>query len=202
MKLVALMARHGETEENAKGIFRSRSNPPLDANGIKQAHEAARFMGKFPISLILASPLDRSQHTAKIAAKYLGAKVETDGRLLGWDVGILTGKKKTKATEAYRDWYVAHPDKVIPKGESIHQGEERFDSILKDALSYSASGHIPLLETHGSGIKFAQTVLTGKRSLSGDSSLVEPGGVVGIYSHNDKFELRPLFRRARTGESS
>jgi len=193
------MPRHGETEENAKGVFRSLSNPPLDKKGIRQANEAGRFLKRFKITLIVASPLKRSQQTAKVAADYLHSPVETDGRLRGWNVGILIGAKRTQATEAYRDWYVAHPDKVIPKGESINQGEERFGGVLQEAIAYGDNG-LALLETHGSGIKFAKSILTGKRTNKGDAELVQPGGIVAIYRDDKSFVLKPIFRASKARE--
>lgn len=198
MKLVALMARHGETEENAKGVFRSWSDPPLDSKGIRQANEAGRILKRYKVHLIVASPLQRSQKTAQIASQYVKAPVEQDSRLRGWNVGILTGKKRTQATETVRDWYVSHPDKVIPKGESINQGEERFSGVLNEALAYGESGKLPLLETHGSGMKFAQSILTGKRDSKGDSALVEPGGIAAVYKQRDGFIIKPIFRASKS----
>ncbi len=63
MKVIFI--RHGESEDNAKGIHQS-SEGGLSEHGKAQAAYVARSLRRFPIENILASPFKRTQETAEI----------------------------------------------------------------------------------------------------------------------------------------
>lgn len=187
-------ARHGQTQANIQKIFRSRLDVPLDPKGEEEAHQAAEWLKeRFPVDHIVTSPMQRAQATAAIYGQHLGIKPQVDGRLAPWDAGMLTGKERNAYTERVRDFYIQHPDRVIPGGESILQSEARMRDLLN--VLPRVQGRV-LLVTHGSGIKAADSVLSGKREPTGDSALVEPGGIVGIYQTGKGMALKPLFREA------
>src|SRR5579862_7074667 len=94
MPLHLLVLRHGSTAFNDAGVFIGQQDIPLDDDGRKQAQEAAEFLKQFPIKLIVASPLSRTQETAQIVGQALNLKPETDDRLVPWAVGFMTGQPK------------------------------------------------------------------------------------------------------------
>lgn len=188
------LARHGQTQANIQNIFRSRLDVPLDPKGEEEAHQAAQWLKeRFPVNHIVTSPMQRAQATAAIYGQHLGLQPQVDGRLAPWDAGMLTGRERTPYSERVRDFYIQHPDRPIPGGESIEQSEARMRDLL--SVLPRVQGRV-LLVTHGSGIKAADTVLSGKREPTGDSALVEPGGIVGIYHTGKGMALKPLFREA------
>jgi len=188
------LARHGQTQANIQNIFRSRLDVPLDPKGEEEAHQAAQWLKeRFPVNHIVTSPMERAQATAAIYGQHLGLQPQVDGRLAPWNAGKLTGMERTPYSERVRDFYIQHPDRPIPGGESIEQSEARMRDLL--SVLPRVQGRV-LLVTHGSGIKAADTVLSGKREPTGDSALVEPGGIVGIYHTGKGFGLKPLFREA------
>jgi len=188
------LARHGQTQANIQNIFRSRLDVPLDPKGEEEAHQAAQWLKeRFPVNHIVTSPMQRAQATAAIYGQHLGLQPQVDGRLAPWNAGKLTGMERTPYSERVRDFYIQHPDRPIPGGESIEQSEARMRDLL--SVLPRVQGRV-LLVTHGSGIKAADTVLSGKREPTGDSALVEPGGIVGIYQTGKGFGLKPLFREA------
>src|SRR3989338_7015339 len=74
---IIYFVRHGETENNAKGI-RQGPEGHLSAKGREQALETAK---RFPKrkgrpQVIIASPYQRTEETAKIIAKELGMKIK------------------------------------------------------------------------------------------------------------------------------
>ena len=186
-----LMVRHGETRSNQQRIFHSILNDPLDDAGVKQAGEAAEFCAHFPVALVVASPLDRASATGQAIAQRLGVPLEHDSNLLPWNVGKLTGKVQTEDLKAIRDHYIQHPEETIPGGESLEAREERFRDILKRVGSFAQSGRLAVLVTHASGLMAVNNILSGKDD---DSSIVQPGGVAGIFQNGQSHELRPMFR--------
>jgi broad specificity phosphatase PhoE len=64
------MTRHGETEENKKGILMGHHHGKLSALGIKQAQLVAERLRDEHIDYIYSSDLNRSANTAKAIAAY------------------------------------------------------------------------------------------------------------------------------------
>ncbi|MBN1522375.1 MAG: histidine phosphatase family protein, partial [Candidatus Aureabacteria bacterium] len=58
------LIRHGQTDWNAKEIFRGREDIPLDATGIQQAKATAERVSGCPIKVIYTSPLKRAMETS------------------------------------------------------------------------------------------------------------------------------------------
>jgi len=94
--------RHGESEANAKGLFAGqRENSPLTQHGLEQAREAAEELQLITIDIIITSELKRALRTAEEVAVAIGfdaKKIETDKRLLEYDMGALTGTPLRKLT--------------------------------------------------------------------------------------------------------
>lgn len=199
-RLVALLARHGRTQGNQAHIFRSRMDFPLDSEGEQDAQELGQHVAAhYPVKLIVSSPMARAEKTAQIVAQHTGSQVERDGRLLPWHAGLLTGKKRTAQSEKVRDFYVQNPQSAIPGGESIADSEHRFKGVLEAAVRHGAKGNLVLLSTHGSGLKAAETLITGKRTPTGDAAMIEPGGLAGVYHNEQGLSMRPLFKQG-TGQ--
>lgn len=176
-------------------------NFPLDATGEKDAQELGTHIAQhYPVSLIVTSPMERAVKTAQIVAQHIGSPVEKDGRLLPWHAGLLTGKPRNPQSEAVRDFYVQHADTPVPGGESISHSEQRMKGILEAAMKHGASGKLPLLVTHGSGLKAAETLIRGRRTPTGDAAMVEPGGLAGVFRGEKGLEIRPLFKGGSDGQ--
>jgi bisphosphoglycerate-dependent phosphoglycerate mutase len=53
--------RHGATDWNRQGRFQGRTDNPLNADGLAQAHDAASLLQKAGITRIVSSPLVRAE---------------------------------------------------------------------------------------------------------------------------------------------
>lgn len=85
------IARHGETAWNLENRVSGRTDVPLTERGREQARALARnAMGK-GIEVILASPLQRAQETARAVSDAIGVPILTDGRLVELNFGIFEG---------------------------------------------------------------------------------------------------------------
>jgi broad specificity phosphatase PhoE len=120
------LARHGETEWNRDQRFQGQLDSPLTRRGLEQA----RRMGETLVRrireragwTIIASPLGRALHTARIIAGILGiaeASIETDSRLAEVDFGSWAGlghedieacSPGTLDGATQYDWFFRAPD--------------------------------------------------------------------------------------------
>ena len=132
-----LLVRHGATtmNENPKR-FRGMDDPPLNEDGVKQAHEAAERVGKYPLHHIYHSALKRTARTAQIISKHTDAQTTPTKALDPWDYGELTGKEITperlKEMKSYQD----APQMKTPGGESYEDFYKRFAGGLKSAKDF------------------------------------------------------------------
>lgn len=114
------LARHGQTAFNAEGRMQGRLDSPLTALGQAQA----RAMGETLAGLIgdpggwrlIASPLGRTQATARAIGARLGLVPEIEHRLIEvsfgrWD-GRLRAELAAENPDAFRqsDWQFSAPD--------------------------------------------------------------------------------------------
>ena len=89
--------RHGESEANITGLFAGQKNDaPLSKLGVEQARKAGEEFKQTGVNVnsIITSKLKRAYQTAEEMAKAVGFnlnKIETDDRLLEYDMGSLTG---------------------------------------------------------------------------------------------------------------
>jgi len=89
-----LLARHGRTEANARGVLLGREDPPLDETGEAQAAALAGALGSGRFGQVVAvvsSPLRRTMRTAEHIAAVAGVGVQIDERLIELDYGEFEG---------------------------------------------------------------------------------------------------------------
>jgi probable phosphoglycerate mutase len=89
------LARHGQDQDNVKGILNGHRDEPLTELGESQAQELAQKIKAANIKFdkIYSSPLIRTSQTAKIIADALSMdKPEPMPLLIERDFGIMTGK--------------------------------------------------------------------------------------------------------------
>ncbi len=85
--------RHGESAGNVKPVYQGEvPGTDLTARGKKQAKEAGEYLQTQDVARVYASPLNRTQQTAKIIAKQTGADIAVDERLREVKFGEYEGK--------------------------------------------------------------------------------------------------------------
>jgi probable phosphoglycerate mutase len=193
-KLIAILQRHGSTLLNENNSFRSRMDPPLDDEGVKQAERAAGDIKRegLEVKKVISSPLLRAVQTADIMADELDLDVEQDRGLISWDLGFLSGKDKDEYGDVL-DYFVDNPTKKVPEGESLDDLENRTFEFFKAALK---EDELTIYVSHTSNIITVENLIRGNhdgRPESGETS-VEPGGAVGVYVDGDgKYTTDILF---------
>lgn len=89
------LTRHGQNEDNEKGILNGHRDKPLTELGLKQAKEIASIIktSKINITKVFSSPLSRAYETAEIIAIELKLpSPEVLELLIERDFGSMTGK--------------------------------------------------------------------------------------------------------------
>lgn len=94
------LLRHGQTAENAVGVFQGQRPGTLTARGVWQAVAARAEVARLPFEAVLCSDLDRTVRTAGIVLNCQPGSASTpDGRPIAYtpllrerDMGRLTGR--------------------------------------------------------------------------------------------------------------
>lgn len=171
------LIRHGQDEDNARGILNGHRNKPLTKLGIRQAREAAEKLKNKKIEVIVSSPLRRAKQTAGIIAKSLGIKkIYLEADLREREFGILTGKP-VKEIPLYADAYIRINKSVYftrGKGvESFPATLKRAKNILKN-IKKAHVGKNLLIVNHGD---LCCMMLTGERRISWKKGLEKWDGI-------------------------
>ncbi len=138
------IARHGETNDNAKSIIQL---PPsvLSNTGEQQATQLAQRLTTMNITHILASDYERAKQTALKVAELTGVKVEFNANLREQNFGDLRGQAyKALDTNPFNKGYQP------PNGENWAVFSERI-AIAWQQITQQASalqGNL-LIVTHG-----------------------------------------------------
>lgn len=189
--ILCLVVRHGQTTLNREGRFRGTANPPLDATGIKQAHEVAKLLDAIEISHIFSSDKQRATLTADIIAKGGGIKVHKTENLRALNVGDYSGQLRTPEAEAEVAAFADKPDVPFPGGESINQFRGRIQPCLQEACEIALECGAPTVVVGHSSIVHE----TGNW-LYGDHKciLVEPGGMAAIYVKDGQLAADAIYK--------
>lgn len=175
-----LLARHGETADNALSKFQGFRDPPLNERGRRQAADLAETLANLapgddalalgvcraghhgvrgpvgPVGVIWASPYARARETAEIVGARLGLPVQFDHRLKESDVGTWAGLTyedvRVAHPEAFQMWVDGDPRHRFPGGESLGQVSARVIAVVADARRLAPTA---LLVCHGGVIRAA-----------------------------------------------
>jgi probable phosphomutase (TIGR03848 family) len=122
-----VLVRHATTAATGKRLGGWTPDVHLDDAGIAQAEATAERLAPLPIAAVYASPLDRTQETARIVAKPHGLRVRTRRGIGEVDYGEWTDKPLGQLRRR-KQWasIQATPSRVtFPGGESIRGAQQR-----------------------------------------------------------------------------
>ena len=158
--------RHGETDWNARGLSQGRTDVPLNARGIAQAHQAAALLANRGIARIVASTLGRAIETARIVANGLDLPFTTDPDLCEAGFGAQEGQPMGSW---YDDWVT--DTYTPPAGEDFATLRQRVRTAINRA---TAEPGLTLVVAHGALFRAA-------RAEMGLSPLVRTENGVSFY---------------------
>ena len=159
MRLVLI--RHAHSEANAAGILSGRlPNVHLSEKGLAQSEQLAVRLGKFPVSNLRISPMERCFETISpwinsiVMPNNPRFEPIIDEELTEVDYGLWSGKKlsilsKNKLWKTVQE----SPSRMyFPKGEGIAQMQSRAMTSVHQAVSSKAKG-AAVIVSHGDVIK-------------------------------------------------
>jgi len=132
------LVRHGEVV-NKKNIVYGYLPVPLNKKGAAQARKAGQFLKKQNIGAIFASPMKRTQETAKIIRKTLGRKIKliTEKDLKEAGFGHFTqGLTKREAAQKHPKEFklYCHQPARLKAGESLTKMAERMLKVINKGI--------------------------------------------------------------------
>lgn len=151
-----ILIRHGECEGNIKGMFRGRSDFPLNERGLDQARDLARELKSFPIRYVFTSPLLRARQTAEIIAREHDLEVRIEEGLNNIELGSWEGRLMQEIAQLYpQEWglWLNNPEKLKLKGmETLYDVQIRAKHCLDNLVS-QYSGEVLALVSHRAVLK-------------------------------------------------
>jgi len=156
------LIRHGEASHNLAGEADSTYGPQgarLTERGIEQVEKAAARLKAKKIKIIYASPLDRTQATAKIIAKTIGAKVITDERLAETNFGDFSGQPIAHYHAEFKDRAERNVKKV-DGAETINDVRRRVKSFIDEINAAHQNENIAVV-SHGDALWLFHSMASG-----------------------------------------
>ncbi len=158
MKRIVLV-RHGQTVANREGLFRGRTDFPLDDLGRKQAEWVAdAIKQRFDaVQGIYTSPLSRAYDTAWAIAKRFDLDPLIHEGFTNIALGEWEGKEKEYIKREYpKLWnlWVTDPEKLtLPGGEGVRDVRERSIRALNDIVKGMKDGDTMVVVSHRAVLK-------------------------------------------------
>jgi len=149
--------RHGHVEGIEPARFRGRADPPLTAEGTRQALASACYIAsRWRPAIAYTSPLERCVQTGAEIAKACGIELSVLDALNDLDYGAwqwrLCAETRAEWPELYERWLAAPHLVRFPGGESLQELVARIADVLRLMLERHPSEAVVLV-CHESGIR-------------------------------------------------
>lgn len=141
------LVRHGQTDYNLRELFQGSSDIPLNDTGIAQAHRALDALPPVDWDVVVSSPLQRAEQTARIIGEDHGIPFGgTDPRFSEIDWGAAEGRPTALMQQQY-------PDRSFPGSEDPQRVADRgYDGL--EVLEERYPDQKVLVVAHGTLIRF------------------------------------------------
>jgi broad specificity phosphatase PhoE len=143
------IARHGQTELNAKGVTQGHIDSPLTQAGMQNTLITAQKIKSKQIDLVVTSDLGRAFRTGFMIRNILNLScdIEVSKEIREIDFGEYNYRSEDWVREEVF-WFRQYPDKTYPEGESFEQMQIRVINYLSQ-LEKIYVGKNLLIVCHG-----------------------------------------------------
>jgi broad specificity phosphatase PhoE len=150
------LLRHGEHAVQGQICAGRAPGIGLSERGRREAEAAAERLAGAGIAAIYASPLERAQETAGIAARRLNLPVETHDDLSELDFGEWTGLTfdAVRQDPRWPAWAAHRSLSCIPGGETMREVQRRVVEVLMELRERHPDDPV-ILTSHGDVIRAA-----------------------------------------------
>jgi probable phosphoglycerate mutase len=180
-----MLVRHAVTAQT--GPMLSGRTPGIDLNdrGREQAKALGERLAKLPITIVYASPIERTTQTATAVAEHHGLEVQALPGVLEADDGEWTGGKiaDLAKTDLWKTVQRAPSRVRFPNGESMAEMQSRMVGALEEVVARHP-GELVVVVSHADPIKAAIAHFTGVHLDLFQRIVVSPASVT-------VFELGP-----------
>ena len=165
-----VLVRHGRTAANREARIGCMESVPLDATGVEQVTRAAARLEDLNIDVVYASPLLRTQQTARIICDRLDLPFSEYDELKEFNFGLLgnltLGDVEVQHPDLYGNvvaWLENGPDNQVPRphipeAENITDFARRIRAFC-DLILEKHPGQVVAAVTHMAVIKGMMAVL-------------------------------------------
>lgn len=160
-----ILVRHGTTTWTDARRYTGRSNPPLTAEGRRQAADVGRFLAGLTVDLAVVSPLQRCVQTYELIRPKLASVGEEryDARAQEIFYGDWEGRTRDELLAhnptAFDDWDSDPTRRPPPGGESALEVAARITSLMAEMLAANAA--LALLVSHRTVLRILTAQLLG-----------------------------------------
>jgi broad specificity phosphatase PhoE len=155
-----LLARHGQTADNAGGLILGQRDPELSEVGRRQAARLAVRAAAAGVAALWCSPLLRARQTAEFVTAAIGSEPTVLDDLIEsargeWE-GVPARRLAERGPALFEAFERGDPEFAFPGGESLRSQIER----TRLALDVVAAGPVPaLVIAHAGTIRAALLAL-------------------------------------------
>ncbi|GAB3098841.1 histidine phosphatase family protein [Aestuariicella hydrocarbonica] len=149
--------RHAETFANVRRVWHGQTDTALTPRGQEQAAYLGKSFHQFmQPDIIIASPLQRTRHTAQAIADQHQLPVQLDPRLMEFHLGDWEDtsfddlQEKMGVAARLKD----EPDFTPPNGDSQNSVRQRMVEAIEDILQQYAGANVVVV-SHGVAIAIA-----------------------------------------------
>ena len=147
--MLLYIIRHGETEQNVKGLLQGKSAGNLNNKGIEQARLTGQALRNKGITAIHSSNLDRALDTALIISDLIGAVLIPENQLRERNLGNLEVKSWDDYFRAQQASGQSHEEFKPDGGESLLEMQIRLKPFLEEISGPYQKGNL-LIVGHNS----------------------------------------------------
>jgi glucosyl-3-phosphoglycerate phosphatase len=148
-----IVLRHGQTDDNARGVWQGQVDSDLSPLGYEQARAAAGALAAYTPSVVVASDLKRAAETGDEVALACGIPISYDERWREIHVGQWAGMTSEQVSSEFPEERLRHlrgEDFVRGvDGESLSDVAQRVRGALDDLLDGLSAGETAVVATHG-----------------------------------------------------
>ncbi len=153
--LLMAVARHGQTDPNARGLWVGAGDDPLNETGLKQAEELAHSLREFHFDFIISSDKIRAKQTAQVLSKILQVPIFGHHPVLrDREYGALEGLTSDQIREKYGIEMRSLSREIddLGAGETVEEVQKRVREFVDEARKTFA-GKAVIVITHGAFIR-------------------------------------------------
>ena len=161
---VIYMLRHGQTDNNLKGLWHGAKSGSLNQTGVKQAEKAGLRLADAGIDLILSSDSERAIETALIVSEKISAPLAGRYPIFGdRHFGEAEGLTSSEISKRYGITVANVLDPAIdeiPRAESV-QSLRRRAIKARDLICSNFPGKTVLVASHGGFVRMFYMTFAG-----------------------------------------